>query len=177
MLVLLRQFLDLCMLRLGPQDLPASRSLLLGSLAAYVVSGALLTAPLYGVMHALLGAAVDAGFMWLYAMALLSALGLKPRTLQTVTALAGAGTVFNLLALPLIQALARVPEEEIGTSGGFSSLLYVILLLWLLVVYGHVFRHALDRSRAVGLAAAFGYLLFSTMVVQMALPPAQVGGS
>ena len=171
---LLRRFLDLCVLRIGPQDLPASQTLLLGALSAYVVTGALLTAPLYGVGHSLLGALVDAGFMWLYSMALLSALGLRPRTVQTVTALAGAGTVFNLLALPLIQALADVPEDELGRSGGFASLLYIGLLVWLLVVYGHVFRHALDRSRAIGLAAAFGYLLFATMVVQMALPAAQV---
>ncbi len=174
MLDLLRRFLDLCVLRIGPQDLPASQTLLAGALLAYVASGTLLTAPLYGAAHALLGALVDAGFMWLYAMALLSALGLRPRTVQTVTALAGAGTVFDLLALPLIQALAGMSQEELGRSGGFSSLLYVGLLIWLLVVYGHVFRQALDRSRAIGLAAAFGYLLFSTMVVQMALPPAQV---
>lgn len=175
MTALSRRFLELCMLRAGPQDLPASQTLLAAALAGYVFTGALLTAPLYGFGRSLLAAGVDAGFMWLYTTALLGALGLRPRTLQTVTALAGAGTVFNLLALPLIQTLVGVSPEQMSAGAGFSSLLYVVLLVWLLVVYGHVFRNALERSRAVGLAAAFGYLLFSTMVVQTTLPAPGAG--
>jgi hypothetical protein len=175
MTALLRRFLDLCVLRIGPQDLPASQTVLAGALAAYVATGTLLTVPLYGLRHSLLAAAVDAGFMWLYTTALLGAVGRRLRTLQTVTALAGAGTVFNLLALPLIRALAGVDPAAPGASAGFSSLLYVGLLIWLLVVYGHVYRNALERNRLVGLGAAFGYLLFSTMIVQMTLPPAAGG--
>ncbi len=175
--VLFRRFLDLCLMRAGPQDLPASQTLLTLVLGLYVATGALLTTPLYGIVPSLLGAALDGGFMWLYTLALLSAVGLRARTLQTVSALAGAGTVFNLLALPLVQSLADLDPQRLETgAGGFSSVLYLVLLVWLLVVYGHVFRNALDRGRPVGLAAAFGYLLFSTMIVQMALPPVEVPG-
>ena len=165
MLKLLNFFFDLCLLRRAPQDLPASQSLLLVVLGVNALAGILLGMQTWaGAGVAFAATALDIGVLLGLLWAVLRVRGLTPRFVQSATALLGAGTLFTLLAMPL-QPLLDTPEEmEVG------ALLYLVMLMWVQLVYGHVLRHALNISLTSGVALSLVYTLTSAVLIELLFP-------
>lgn len=156
-LTLFKTFFDLCRLRLRPQDLPASQVLLRSVLVAYFLVSAATALTSLPLAPSLVGALVDVGLLGLLTGLALRARAVPERYTQTLTALAGTGTVLGLLALPVLAGMSAA-----STGPGLQALLsnlWLILLIWNLVVMGHIARHALSVSLPAGLAVAFLYLL------------------
>lgn len=170
MQVLLNLFLDICLLRKGPQDVPASYALLKLVLVLYILSGLvqllLLSTPERAALLLLLDVVLLAGLLYV----LLSVYGLGQRWLQTLTALAGAGVILNVLALPLAVWLGRAQEADSGT--GLPFLLWFGLLIWSIVIMTHVLQQALSSSRAVGMVCALGFFFLSWLLQDWLLPAA-----
>jgi hypothetical protein len=161
-------FFAICLLRLAPQELPPSRLLLGVVLSAHILSGMLLWAiyhPLWeGLVAGLLQTLLLAGLT----ASLLLMQGLQVRFLQTLTALAGTGTLMGLLALlPLY--LAKTAEER-GQAVFESELLAVFLGGWSLLVTGHILRHALSIHLWWGLILAVTFVGIFTSVMNALLP-------
>ncbi|RME34911.1 MAG: hypothetical protein D6786_03490 [Gammaproteobacteria bacterium] len=163
---LLLPFVEVCLLRRAPWQIPASGLLLRLAMAAYLVTGLLLALPTLPPAEVLLSTALD--FVLLFG---LTALGLRlagrrERIPQTLTALAGAGTVMNLLGLPLSLWLAASGEAP------FPSLLLLLLTLWSMAILAHVLRHALSIPFALGLLLAFGYYWLLLGLLALLVPGA-----
>lgn len=161
MLALLNLFLDLCLFRKGPQDVPASAALLRLSLLAYGVSGLLvllLSTPFpAAILQTLLDLILMAGLLYL-------ALILHRRSArfeQTLSALTGAGTLMGLLALPLMNWIA---QQGVEGDIGLPSFLVLGLMIWSIAVIAHILRHAFDTSIWVGALYAIGYTFLSWTV-------------
>lgn len=168
MAALLKLFLDIALLRRGPQDVPASPVLCGLALLAYAALGFLLFAvgasPLIAVGQTVLDLVLLTGVV----RTLLAAHGHRARFRQTFTALTGTGALFALAGLPLtLWLLETGPTPD---APALPSTLYLMLVLWSVVVMGHVLRHALGVSRGVGLAYAFGYLVVSVVVMTALFP-------
>ncbi|MDR2877935.1 MAG: hypothetical protein LBV36_07860 [Chromatiales bacterium] len=164
MIELLRCFLDICLLRKAPQDLPAS-SFLLGLAAAFFiivdVSIALLSLPLgQALALTLVDAVVLAGLLWV----LLWIRELLPRYTQTLTALYGACMVMQIVAAPVVLWQWNAVPESIGMA--LASLLLWIWLLWNLFVIGHVIRHAASTVLPVGVGLALLYLFVTFSITR-----------
>lgn len=158
---------NICLLRAAPQDLPTSSALSGIAVFCYYVAdvgAALAWVPLD---RAWLAAAVDTLLLCALAQWALKLSRRPERTQQTLMALAGCGAVFALVTASID---AVVP-------GGASSL-YVTLpaLFWLLAVYGHILRHALEVPYVAGIAATGVYLFLSLIVVGPFLTPAVPNG-
>jgi hypothetical protein len=167
-LALVNLFVDLCLLRRGPQDLPASHALLSLALVLNVAAGLLLGRTVWGETGAALGAALlDVGVLALLLFVALRARALGNRFLQSATAMLGAGCLLTLLALPL-QPLVELSEASDPDAVG--ALLYLLYVAWVQVVYGHVLRHALDLRLGAGIAIALVYTLTSAVVVDLVFP-------
>lgn len=157
MLPLLHQFWGICLLRVAPQDLPASRSLLGASLLFYfAVSlsvGWIQLAPNLALPAALL----DTAFLATMTGVVLWVRSYLHRYTQTFTALAGSGALLGLVALPV---LAWQQQTGTPTDGGFTlpALLLLLWTAWNIVVVGHVLRHALSTMFAVGIVVAVVYM-------------------
>ena len=112
MAALLRQLVELCLLRRGPQDLPYSPAGTWGVLGGLVMLQAALGAG-QGLAPAAL--ALRAGITLLFtavvARGLLSARGLGHRAEQTVLALAGSNLLFVLASLPVVFSIAGQVAE------------------------------------------------------------------
>lgn len=146
-------FLDIALLRRNPQDLPASRHLLLLTVLAVIASYVLAINARYTVAESLLRAGVDVAFLALFVYALLLVERRPTRFNQAFTALCGTGTLLNLLSWPLFGLL--------DPGGGFTGV--ALLLLWALVVWGilvtaHILRHAVERSLVFGVGLAVAYM-------------------
>lgn len=151
-------FLDICLFRKGPQDIPASSILMKLCLLAYGASGflvLLLGAPApVALLQILLDLVLLAGLLHLVLL-----LNRHPgRFEQTLTALTGAGTLMGLLALPLMQWIIR---QGTGGDTTLPSLLMLGLMVWSVAIIAHILRHALDTSVWAGAMYALGYTVLS----------------
>jgi len=161
---LLNTAVDLCLLRIGPQDLPASPilfllctllNLLVGVLA---VVGTQIELPL-AFIESLFAVTLMLGTLYL-------ALKLRRRLnrfTQTATALMLSGLLLDCLALPL---LAWNHQDESGES----MLLLMILMFWGILVIGHIIRHAFETPLNVGISLALLYTLFSWFLAALFFP-------
>ena len=165
MLKILNFFVDLCLLRRVPQDLDGSARLFLAALTANALAGLILGLQTWGEMGtALVATLIDLGVMFSLLRLALMLKGVPHRLQQTATALLGAGVLFSLLALPLQPLLDGEDTAEIG------ALLYLGLVIWLQVVYGHVLRHAVDVTLPAGIGLAIVYTLTSAILIQLLFP-------
>lgn len=165
MLVLLKAWLDLCLLRRAPQDLPASGFLLGLSVACYVLVSALVSLLGWGRVLAIPVALLDVGLLIVFVLILLYLQDKTARISQTLAALCGSGSLLGLLAVPLLLSAGIDGEVPVPLS-----LLMTALFFWNLVVVAHIMRHALSTSFAVGVAVSVLYALVSMQVVITVLP-------
>ena len=166
MKALLNTAVELCLLRLGPQQLPASPILLQVSLILNVLVGVL-------VMMAAKEGLAEAVAESLFEVALMLGvlyMGLKSynklrRFNQTASALLISGLLLGLLSLPLVSWNHRSQSAE-------SSLLLLLLIFWSILVLGHILRHAFSVPLNVGIAIGVAYTLFSWNLLALLFPVA-----
>lgn len=156
MTALLTLFFKLCLLRAKPQDLPASGLLAGAALAAYFLAGLMIALTQQSAGRAVLAALADSAVLALLTHTVLLLRKHPERLPQTLSALAGAGAVIQLIAGPL---LAR-PE------------LLAALLIWSLAINAHILRHALEVRLGLAIFISVGFLLVSaTVSLALALTP------
>ncbi|HIN83190.1 MAG TPA: hypothetical protein EYN01_09720 [Chromatiales bacterium] len=168
---ILRFFLDLCLLRAGPDRMPASTVLLALSLLAYIFSGLMLVIMSMPLIAALGQACVDTlimigvvyGALWVY--------GFRARLTQTVTALAGSGALLNLLATPPVYWISQMPEASQGLP--LSSLLLLVLMVWSLLIVSHILHLALESPRGLSMGLALTYFISSVAINDWLFPVVQ----
>ena len=163
---LLKLFLDICLFRRGPQDLPAS-SFLLGLTVGGNVLVSWLLAGLDGellpaLLQSLLAPAWLALFLWLLLM-----ITQRPgRFIQTLTAAMGSDALITTVAIPLVLVSVAIPETR-----AVAGLLLFALMLWQMAVIGHIVRHALEIPYLTALGLALAYTALSYRIMMALFPP------
>lgn len=154
--------INICLLRANPQDLPTSNALTALSLAVYWGIEILGALERFSPGRSLLLAAIHTCLLGVLAYLALNLRQLTARTPQTLLALAGSGVVMDLAAMALS---ALLPAD--------GSPFFVLLpaLLWLLAVYGHILRHALNVSYGMGIVTAGAYLILLITIMAPFIPP------
>jgi hypothetical protein len=160
---LLRAFIEIIILRRGPQDIPASRFLMLSSLLCYVASGLALYlthVPTLVDSLAELGVVVtlEAGFF----LVLLRVNGKLPRAGQTLTALWGTGSILTLAGLPLHVWVQTLPDGS--EAAAVPSMGILLLLILSLVVAGHILREALEIPLPGGILLVLAEFAMSVFI-------------
>lgn len=162
---LIEFFIQLCLLRRAPQDLPVSSALLglalIADLAVGTVLGAVVAlSPMLTLAEGLVDVLFTLGLLYL-ALQLLDRL---PRFHQTATALLGAGALLGLLAIvPLSFMSSGQPSEQSALAG----LLFLALLAWSILVMGHILRHSFDLRLGQGVVVAIAYNLLSFFLISV----------
>lgn len=163
MKALVYYFIELCLLRKGPQDLPASMTLLQVLSLIYLGVGVLVGAATgQGLGVALLQTLVDLAFLLGLLYVGLRLRGRLPRLVQAASALVGSGALLSLLVLV---PLGMASGGEDAEMTGFAALLFLALLAWSIVVTGHILRHTLDLPLVQGalIAVAYNLLAYSLL--------------
>ena len=166
MFALVRPFIDICLLRLRPQDLPASPVLLWLTLAAHTVTGVLASTQFFVFGKALLAGIAGTALLSLLPVTALWLKGRAERIPQTLAALAGSLALLDLVALPLT-AWSQTAQAGGGVNP-LAGIALLALLAWNLGVVGHVMRHALDIAYFLGVVIALAfYLVFIDLMDAM----------
>ncbi|MCB1554383.1 MAG: hypothetical protein KDJ14_11310 [Xanthomonadales bacterium] len=162
----------ICTFSAGPQDLPHNPALTRNLVLASALSGLLFTVlmdaaqPLPQVLLAVL-------LLLAVPHVLLDLRGRRERYTQTLAALAGTDALFTLGFLPLALVAQRdLPVEPGGDLDPAQLALgwaMLAVFVWKLVVVGHVFRHALEIPRAVGVLLALAWFAAELTLVQAVL--------
>jgi len=168
MLQLIRAWFEICLLRRTPQELPASGYLLGVSLCCYGLVSVLVSSQSYAFNRALLLAGVDLGLLFVFVWSLLYLQNRTARINQTLSALAGSGSLMGLIALPLMLAVG--PGAVTEPVPPLLVSLWLLLLLWNLFVMAHIIRHALSSSFAIGFGISLLYALLSMKVITTLFP-------
>ncbi len=158
MLALFNLFLDICLLRKGPQDMPASVALVKMCLLAYGLSGLLVllisTPAPVALLQILLDMVLLSGLLYLGLI-----LRRRPKRFeQTLSALTGTGSLMGLLALPL---MFWIVNQESGGDTTLPSLLMLVLMVWSIAIMAHILRYAFETSIWLGALYALGYTFLS----------------
>jgi hypothetical protein len=182
--MLLRTYLNICLLRANPQDLPASHFLLVLSLIAYLSANLVTFSDTVSWARALVASVADTLLLIALVHSALLIRRLVVRGRQTLAALAGCGAFISLIAwmATTIAVKAVAPDiSDVGTSAlpelspGQTQIILIVSLLcvaWFVLVFGHIFREALNVPIAGGVAIAMLYILVSTSI-----GAALIGGS
>jgi hypothetical protein len=170
MLRLLYTCMEITWLRKGPQDLPSSAGTVLAALSLYAILGTAFSHIQLPMGRALLQAGVDLGLLVGFTTLLLRWRGLGQRVPQTLVGMAGTGALFTLMAFPAMVSLLAAAEQ--GGDASLPSLLLLALMLWNLAVIGHIWRHALNTTLAIGMSLAVAYALLSLALLATLFPEA-----
>ena len=158
--------LRMCWFQAGPQDLPYSRQLLLllvlGAGALSILSLQMLPEESRAIERVLLHTALGLAVPY----ALLQLRGRVNRFMQTASAIFGTSMLLTLVVLPALLALARAPDEPVV----WAAYWWLGVVIWSVAVLGHIFRHALDVSLAVGVGLSLLYYGASMLLNQMLTP-------
>ena len=169
MYTLVRPFVDLCLLRARPQDLPASRLLLVLTLIAHTLTGILASLQVLPASTALLAGITGTLMLAGMATLLLNIQGKRERITQTLSALAGSMAMLDLIALPLSAWWDRSHSGD-SIDNPLPAFLLLALLGWNLAVMGHVLRHALGVAWFLGIAIAVAFYLVFMDIMKNLFP-------
>ena len=165
MFALFNRFFDLTLMRLPPQEFPASRFLLMLVLTLFALltfmSNFVLTENL---AYSLARSGMSIGTVGAAAALLLFATRRAARWQQTVTALYGGEVVLMVFMLPVLVAYVLNIENL------FIMISQWLLIIWEIAFIAHVYRNALDSSMATGVIVAIVYIVASAVLKQELLP-------
>ncbi len=162
------RILAILLLRAGPQQLPYSLSLCATLTLLYVASGALVLTTSMNIGQAAANMALDVAVLLSFSYFCLSLLKYRARFVQTASALTGTGIAYHLLAWPLFVQIYNMQPQ--GQGAKIAALLMLLLISWQVLVFAHVFRHAMQMSMMRALALSFGYLFLSMAAAEVILP-------
>lgn len=165
MIALLRPFFQICLLRGRPQDLPAAGVLLGFCIVVYFTTGVFVAWPGREFIDAVFISLVDTPILLGFTAFLLAVRSHTERWLQTATALTGAGTVFNLIVIPIVLLINVQSYSEAGIT--LLQLSLVILLIWNVAVIGFIYRHALELPFMAALIIAFANVGLSVYLINL----------
>ena len=163
-----KAFLDICLLRKGPQDLPKSSVLLYLSLILYMVFDVLLTVQARPFEDALLVSFIDVGFLLGVIFFILKQHHYLDRWVQTITALCGTGVILGIFIFPLVYGGAQNQYETWLQQ--IIIILFLIMVIWNIAVLAHIVRNAISTSLGIGIAIAILYIWMSSLLISMLFP-------
>lgn len=173
---ILKQLVQLCLLRTGPQDLPSSPNLLMQTTIAYIITNMLATigeAPFLAVILApVLDAAITLGLLKL----LLQAKNLGARFTQAASALMGSLALAQLVTAPLMKVLspaiheqraaivsAQSASEQVSFDGFMPVLIIMAVAIWYLAIMANILRHTFEVKMSKAVLMTFG-IKFVTVI-------------
>ena len=165
---LLRIFVDLCLIKKGPQDVPDSSVLLKAVFFIYFLSGTLLLSSSVALSEAVAQSFIETLLLGFFVYLLLTFFAVKNRFNQSVTAIYGSGALITTLSVPFVFLMGSMTNSE-GSTGAVGLIVFLIVC-WSFVVLANIIRETIQKSLGICLLLTFCYLYLSYQVIQLIYP-------
>ena len=167
---LIHKFVQIALLRAGPQELPGLSMVLwiaIGSVFITSLAGLLFAYPFADALIRCLAAiAIPAAILY-------GALQIKrtpSRFTQCYAAICGASAVVYVLALPLMPTFF---SATVNTLAGKLVVVIILLLdVWMLLITAHIFKHTFDVRMATGVSLSLGLMVLTLLAIEAVVPAA-----
>jgi hypothetical protein len=168
LIALLRLFWDICRFRRGPQDVPASDTLMWLVLFSYALVGLLALSFDYAPHEAVAATLADLIFMFVSTAGILAVCGHPRRLRQTLAAYAGCGTLYNVVVIPLIWWLgsAKAANADIAVP----ALLFQLLTIWALCINTRILQQAIETTLVNAFLLSLTLVIINLQIVKILLP-------
>lgn len=166
---LLRWTSEVLQLRSSPADLPYSPALMLQFVLIDLISSAMyleITDIEYSAPNLLARTLLRLATF----AALLYGFGRRDRVIQTLATLSAASALLTFIMLPIASALVRTPSDNVDLDVQFLQLGWLALILWSIVVDGHILRHALAINFWYALPLAMGLFMLTNELANQFFP-------
>jgi len=162
--VLFRLFGNICRFKLGPESVPASFNLLLILFIINFIVESFLGLTVYSLAQSLFLAFFAILSLFVFTWIWLVLFRLTNRYLQTIITLAGESLFTNVLCFVPMTILWKM---GILADNSFA-MINLLLIIWVLAIYAHIFRSALNISLLLGFALAITYFItFNTIAINL----------
>jgi hypothetical protein len=148
-------FGNICRFKQGPEDIPSSSLLLLVLIVVNFIVELLLGLSIYSILTSFILALLSIATLALFTWLLLTIFKFQIRFIQTIAAFVGVNLFTNLFCFFPVTILWKM-EILVNNSFGFINL---ILLAWILSIYAHIYKRAINVSFFLGLALAISYFI------------------
>ena len=166
MIILLKLFFNICRFRAAPQDIPASIFLKIVTVITYGLTSMAISLLEMPVGNALLSALVDTLMLIGLAQASLWIRNYPERKTQTICALAGTGTLLQLMAWPILIWLSQ-NDATLSTIASPPRWILLFLVIWNLAIIAHILRHALSLTFPIAAGISLLYVYLSIRVASI----------
>ncbi|HEY0767402.1 MAG TPA: hypothetical protein VGD47_05565 [Steroidobacteraceae bacterium] len=166
---LIQLFAQIALLRRGPQDLPASRLLLVVTVIGYLCVNFLVSSVLPPVAGWPAQVLVDTLFTLLWYVALLRFLGRSERTLQTATAVFGLQALLSPLLIASDWLMLRFGEDALWQLPVACAGL--LLIVWLIAANSQIVKAALDWSSPASVVLVILQIFTGRLLLFALFPP------
>lgn len=167
MLLLLRTFIDIIILRKGPESVPSSWLVFVVALAFMVASSFAAIVMIddeSGQSYALTYFAYGLGILFYAAVIYLS--GHVRRVLQSITSIIACGSIITILFVAAIVLLTPLVGREL------AAIVATLMLFWSVPVEGHIIAKAIGQHWYIGIGVAMTAFVLQ-YGVQSAFGPAR----
>lgn len=166
MLNIIQYFINLCLLKARPDQLPAiPLFMLMVALVNLLIGTLLATSTIKGVDMALLSTLLDICLLMVFTWTLLWFKSHPLRFVQTMTALLGSGAILALIAMPL-QFTAVSAGAKPDSLAALALGILVFLIIWSMLVTAQILRYALDVGMGLAVALSFTYITSSSILLK-----------
>ena len=163
MSALINIFFEICLLKKGPQDVPASRFLFQLVLLAYVSLNAIMLMLLEDdFVYSLVAIVVDLFLVVGLIKLVLIFANMPDRFLKTISAVLGTTIV---MSIGMMMAQVWYDSVESEAAKEFPGFLALVIFGWNIVVIGHILKNALDTFLSIGILLAVVYILVQASVL------------
>jgi len=169
---LFQVFFNICLLRGKPQELPNSVELLGVCLLAAGIVNFLLALFSTTISNAIIASIVEILLIAFITLAILQLNSHRERWLKTMMALTGTGIILSLIALPLFYISLHL--QELAVVQLLAMLAYLGLIVWNIMIMGHILRHALETGFGVGILFALTYIVITSISIALLLPGGEI---
>jgi hypothetical protein len=164
----IRLYVQIALLRRGPQDLPVSRLLLILTVCGYAAVNALVNGLLPPSSGWPAQLAIDVLFTLAWYAALLQLTGRSERFLQTATAVFGFQSVLSPLLIGSEWLMRRFGQDTTWQLP--IAVASLALVIWLIAATSHVVKAALDWSSATSVALVILQIVAGQLLLLAVLP-------
>ncbi|MCU7835381.1 MAG: hypothetical protein KZQ83_09010 [gamma proteobacterium symbiont of Taylorina sp.] len=155
MKALIRLFRNICLFKQGPEDVPSSVFLLALLIGINFVIELLLGLSIYSIGVSSFLAFLSIVTLSFFSWVLLNFFKFNARFIQTLTAFTGVNLFTNIFCFLPVTILWKM-DVLVNNSFGMVNL---FLLGWILSIYAHIFKRAINISFFLGLALAITYFI------------------
>ena len=164
---LVKLFWEICLLRKGPQDVPAAAALFWLLLVVGLFVDLFIAANFVEFQSAVLLVVSNTLVLFGVVICLLLIFRYTNRVTQTLTTLIGTGLLFSFIRIPLMFVFKAMPDHA-----GIFGFVEIFVLIWSLVVIAHILRHALTIEWLLAAMLSFGYFMVSYQLANYFIPQA-----